>query len=82
MKSLLQMVSKRLKEIMEERGLNQYQVYKITGIPQSTLSLIMKASEDRKDIYFSTIYEICSGLNIEFRDFFKPEYMNLENIED
>ena len=82
MKNLLQMVSKRLKDIMEERGLNQYQVYKITGIPQSTLSLIMKAPKDRKDIYFSTIYEICSGLNIEFRDFFEPEYMNLENIED
>ena len=48
----------------------------------SRLSLIMKASKDRKDIYFSTIYEICLGLNIEFRDFFKPDYMNLENIED
>jgi len=82
MKNLLQVVSDRLKEIMEERGLNQYQLYKLTGIPQPTLSMIMKAPDDRKDIYFSTIYEICSGLEIEFMDFFNSECVKIENIKD
>ena len=77
---LLKAVAKRLKEIMKERNITQYNFSKITGIPQSTLSTIFNS--DRNDIRLSTIYEVCSGLGIEFSEFFEKEYLKIESIED
>ena len=72
--------AKRLKEILKERNLTQYALFKLTGVPQSTISTIFNS--DTKSISLSTIYEICSGLNIEFSDFFNSEFLKLENIDN
>ena len=72
--------AKRLREILEERGLTQYALFKLTGVPQSTISTIFNA--DTKSISLSTIYDICSGLNIEFSTFFDCEILKLENIDE
>ncbi len=80
-KNLLKVVAVRIKELMNERGLNQYKLSQITGIPQSTLSTIFN-TEERNDIRLSTIYEICSGLEIEFMDFFNSECVKIKNIKD
>lgn len=73
-------VAKRIKEIIKEKGITQYELFKMTGVPQSTISTILK--NETKTVKFSTIYEICSGLEIEFLDFFNCEYLKLENITD
>lgn len=78
--NLVKAVGKRIKEILKSRGITQYELFKISGLPQSTISTILKG--EITTIKLSSIYEICSGLNIEFSEFFDRDYLKLENIED
>lgn len=73
-------VAHRIKEILKERGITQYQLYLKTGVPQSTLSTIMKCSYPSMKLRI--LYEICDGLEIELEDFFDSEVFLRENIED
>ena len=73
-------VVKRLNDIMKERNLTQYQLCLCTGLPQSTISTIFSSAT--KSVSIKTIFEICSGLNIELCDFFDIKYFKLENLFD
>jgi len=77
---LVKAMSKRIKEIIKQKGITQYELYKLSGVPQSTISTILKG--ELITIKLSSIYEICSGLNIEFSEFFDCSYLKLENIDD
>lgn len=77
---LVKAYAKRLKEILKEKNFNQYKLSKCSGVPQSTISTVLKG--EIKTIKLSTIYDICAGLNIEFKDFFDCDYLSLDNIED
>lgn len=73
-------VACRIKELMKERGITQYQLYLKTGVPQSTLSTILKCSYPSMKLRI--IYEICDGLEISLYDFFNSKVFNRENIEE
>lgn len=73
-------ISLRLKRILKERKLTQYQLSQISGVPESTISTIIKG--EIKTVKLSTIYDICAGLNIEFTDFFEDNNLKLINLED
>lgn len=77
---LKEAVAKRIKEILKERNLTQYALFKLTGVPQSTLSTII--SGEIQTVKLSTIYEICSGLNMEFTEFFNRDYFKLVSLDD
>ena len=65
---LNKVVAYRMKELCKERKLTQYQLYLTTGVPQSTLSTIMKCSYPSMKL--KIIYEICDGLEISLEEFF------------
>ena len=73
-------VAYRIKELLKERGMTQYQLHLKTGVPQSTLSTIMKCSFPSMKLRI--IYEICDGLEINLEDFFSSDIFKRENIED
>ena len=73
-------VAYRIKELCEERGITQYQLYLKTGVPQSTLSTIMKCSYPSMKLRI--IYEICDGLGIDLEEFFASDVFKRENIEE
>ena len=73
-------VACRIKELMKERGITQYQLYLKTGVPQSTLSTIMKCSYPSMKLRI--IYEICDGLEINLEEFFASDIFKRENIEE
>ena len=73
-------VAQRISELMKERGLTQYRLYLKTGVPQSTLSTIMKCSYPSMKLRI--IYEIFDGLEIGLDDFFASEIFKRENIEE
>lgn len=73
-------VAYRIKELCKEYGLTQYQLYLKTGVPQSTLSTIMKCSYPSMKLRI--IYEICDGLEISLEDFFSSDVFKRENIEE
>lgn len=73
-------VACRIKELCKEYGITQYQLYLKTGVPQSTLSIIMKCSYPSMKLRI--IYEICDGLEISLADFFASDLFKCENIEE
>ena len=73
-------IIKRIKEIKNKDKLTQYEIFKRTGVPQSTISTLLKG--ETKTIQISTLYSICSGLNINLCDFFNADYLKNENLED
>ncbi len=77
---LSEVVSKRIKEILKERNLTQYGLFKLSGVPQSTISAIIKC--ENKSVVLSTIYDICSGIGMELSEFFNTKDFKLENLED
>ncbi len=77
---LIDAISKRIKELLKQNNLTQYELFKRSGVPQSTISTILKGNI--KTIKLSTIYDICSGLGIEISEFFNTDYLKLNNLED
>ena len=73
------LVSKRMKQIIEEKGLTQYKVYKLTNIPQSTISTILAGKV--KTIKLSTIYDFCLGLGVEISEYFGADEFKIKNIK-
>ena len=73
-------VAYRIKELCTERGMTQYQLYLKSGVPQSTLSTIMKCSYPSMKLRI--IYEICDGLGIGLGDFFASDIFKRENIDE
>ena len=73
-------IAKRLREILQEKQMTQYTLSKVSGVPQSTISTILKANS--KTVKLSTISDICSSLQLEVREFFNKDYFNIENLDD
>lgn len=73
-------IAERIKEIIKEKNMSQYELFKRTGVPQSTISTILNA--ETKTVKMSTIYEICSGLGIEFSEFFDCPNLKMDKLDD
>ena len=59
---LNQAVSARLKELLEERGMTQYQLYMKSGVPKSTIGNVINCSYD--SVKLRIIHELCQGMGI------------------
>lgn len=68
----------RLRNIIEKRGLTQYQIHKEGGIAKSTISQILSGKKERIEIH--TLYEITATIGISLKDFFDDPMFN--DIED
>ena len=77
---LNQAIAKRIKQLCSDRKMTQYQLSMSSGVPQSTLSTIMKCTF--KSMKLRIIYEIREGLEITIYDFFNSPLFDRENIED
>lgn len=75
---LTESVAKRVKELLKEKGMTQYALFKKTGVPQSTISTLLTGNV--KTIKLCTIYEICKGLDIELSEFFNKTYLKQKAI--
>lgn len=73
-------IAERITELMRERGLTQYALYKLSGVPQSTLSTIINCRFPGMKLRI--IYEICEGLEITLEEFFNSPLFSRENITD
>ncbi len=77
---LNQAVSKRIKELCNDRNMTQYQLSMKSGVPQSTLSTIINCSFS--SMKMRIIYEICEGFEITLKDFFDSPLFSRENLTD
>ena len=71
-------VGKRIENLLSERKMTQYQLYKNGGIPRSTISVTIDGKQ--KTVKLDTIYQICATLEISLKEFFDDVLFN--DIED
>lgn len=79
MMQLNEAVSARLKELLHERDMTQYQLYMKSGVPKSSIGNIVNCAYD--SVKLRLIHEICQGLNISISDFFNSPYFEEMNLE-
>ena len=60
--------------------MTQYQLFKKSGVPQSTKSTILNCSY--LSVKIRIIYELCEGFDISLEEFFNSPLFERENIDD
>lgn len=61
-------ISQRVKNLLKERHLKQYFLFKKGGIPRSTVSALVNSNI--KNVSTDLIYQICATLGISLEEFF------------
>ena len=72
-------VSARLKELLLERDMTQYQLYMKSGVPKSSIGNIVNCAYD--SVKLRLIHEICQGMNINISEFFHSPLFDETNLE-
>ena len=72
-------VSARLKELLRQRNMTQYQLYMKSGVPKSSIGNIVNCVYD--SVKLRVIHEICQGLEINISDFFASPLFDETNLE-
>ena len=75
---LTEAIGKRLSDLLAERKISQYQIYKEGGVPRATISQTINAKKGT--VKMDTVYQITSTLGISLKDFFDdPLFDDLED---
>ncbi len=72
-------VSRRLAELLQQRGMTQYQLFVKSGVPKSTIGNVMHCAYD--SVKLRVIHEICQGLEISVSEFFRSPLFEESNLE-
>lgn len=72
-------VSRRVLELLRERNMTQYQLFKRTGVPRATISSIVNCRHP--SVKLRIIHEICQGFEISIAEFFASPLFDEENLE-
>ena len=76
---LNQAVSARIRELLIENDLSQYQLYLKSGVPKSTIGNIVNCSYD--SVKLRILHELCQGLDISIPTFFDSPLFDESNLE-
>ena len=70
----------RIEELCKLKEMTKYELYKSSGVPQTTLTSIKKKrSQSVKAI---TLYWICEGFDISLEEFFSSPLFSRTNIQE
>ena len=72
-------ISQRLKELIQAKGMTQYQLYTKSGVPKSTIGNVMNCAYD--SVKLRIIHEMCQGFGIGIAEFFNSPLFDEENLE-
>ncbi len=78
--SLAEALSKRINELLEKKNITQYKLFKLSGVPQTTISDIRNMKNGTVNIRI--IYEIAQGFEMDLIDFFDCPLFKGDNITD
>ncbi len=70
----------RIEQLCLERKMTKYDLFKNSGVPQSTLTSIKKKRSG--SVKVSTLYAICEGFNISLEEFFHSPLFDRQNLFD
>ena len=68
----------RIEQLCIERGMTKYDLFKASGVPQTTLTSIKKKRS--ASVKIITLYNICEGFEISLEEFFSSPLFKRENI--
>ena len=72
-------VSQRLKQLLQETSMTQYQLYMKSGVPKSTIGNVINCSYD--SVKLRIIHEMCQGLGIDICEFFQSPLFEETNLD-
>ena len=78
--TLSEALSIRLIELMKERNLTQYRLFKLSGVAQTTIGDIRL--KRNKTVSILIIHELAQGLGISLYDFFDSPLFKGDKITD
>lgn len=76
---LNQAVSLRIKELLAQQNMTQYQLFVKSGVPKSTLSNLLSCSYD--SVKLRILHEICQGFEISLPEFFDSSLFEEDNLD-
>lgn len=76
---LNQAVSKRLRQLLEEHEMTQYQLFSRSGVPRSTINNIINCAYD--SVKLRIIHEICQGFPITITEFFQSPLFDEDDLD-
>ena len=75
---LVEAISKRVQNLLDENGVKQYYLFKNGGIPRSTISNVVNCR--KKKVSTDTVYQICTTLGISLEQFFNdPVFAEIDD---
>lgn len=72
-------ISTRLLELLQTKNMTQYQLYKASGVPKSTIGNIVNCVY--ASVKLRVIHELCQGLEIDIPEFFHSPLFAEDNLE-
>lgn len=66
--TIIEAVSRRMYDVMEEKGYTPYKMYKEGGVPKATISQVLNGT--RKNVKITTIQEMASTMGMTLDEFF------------
>ena len=72
--TLSQAVGKRVAQLLRDRNMTQYELWKQGGIPRSTLCVLIDAKY--ATVKLDTIYQIAATLGMSLKEFFDDPIFN------
>lgn len=73
-------ISKRLNDLLREKGLSAYGLFMRSGVSQATISDLRNMNNN--GVNLRILYELCEGLDIGLSDFFSSPLFDKGNIVD
>lgn len=70
----------RIEQLCIEREMTKYDLFKASGVPQTTLTSIKKKRSGA--VRINTLYAICEGFDISLERFFASPLFNREELHD
>ncbi len=75
---LTEAIAIRVSQLLSDRNLSQYSLFKNGGVPRSTVCDVI--NNKKKRVSTETVYQICSTLGLTLSEFFNSPIF--ENIDD
>ena len=72
-------VSMRMRELLKEHHMTNYQLYTKSGVPKSTIGNLVNCTYD--SVKLRVIHEICQGFGISITEFFDSPLFIEDNLE-
>ena len=76
---LNQAVSLRILELLEAKGMTQYQLHVRSGLPKSTIHNLISCTYD--SVKLRIIHEVCQGFQVSMTEFFDSTLFREDNLD-